>query len=228
MTTTESRQVRRARERAEAKAKARDKHQPPVVDIRTSEATMERLVQDLDDLVMLDVNIANAFSTKMGVPVKDPGMPTKSTEANIQLAIGDHKRNGLGGTDQQILLSAWGTILGQCMAAAEQRSQKFLTSNEFMAFIVQNVYNIINTTGLPIKTIRIHLHGVPNTTGFGGDPVICSYSADSKIELLDKAGKILERVDYKTLTQGKSDDELRANNADLMSKWAERTLATVN
>lgn len=187
----------------------------------------KKIIAENDELVELDVNIANVFKSQMGMTrYKRKAYPLKNTEANIQLSIEDHKRNGYAGTDSQTLLSAWGVITGQCLAAAHDKGKEFFMGQQFSMWISQSVAYLLAKIPGDIKTIRLHLHGTRNILGIGSDPWVCGWAPESKIELLDKAGKVMERVDYHTLRQGKSDAEVMENNAEQMSKMYARSEET--
>jgi hypothetical protein len=204
-----------------------DKAETVVIDAtKQHDNDLEDFIAKTDELVELDVNIVNVFKTKMGMTNSwRTDFPIKNTEANIKLSIDDHKQHGYNGTDQQVLMSAWGVITGQCMAGAHEKGKKFFMGQQFSMWLSQSVSWFLKQMPSTIKTIKIHLYGTKNMMGVGGDPWMVGWSPDSKIELLDKSGKIIDRVTYKSLRQGKSDAEVLKHNADQLSKMSERVEA---
>ena len=203
-------------------AKRRGSYEARVKQATKGSSEAEKFIHDTDEMIMLDVAIDNVFSTQLGIThTKKQIFPMKNTEKNIQISVADHRENGFTGTDNQILLSAWGVITGQCMAAAHEKGMEFFTSKPFLAYITQSVAYVVDKIGGPVKTIKIHLHGTPNPLGVG-DPYVCNWAPDSQIQLLAKDGRVIETMDYATLRSGKSDAEVLHSNADIMSKWVER------
>ena len=198
-----------------------------VMDASNIQDHAKKVIADNEELVELDVNIDNVFKTNMGLTrYERKGFRLKNTEANLQLSIDDHKRHGYKGTDQQILMSAWGVIMGQTLANAHEKGKEFFMGQQFSMWITQSVALFLKKMPSTIKTIKIHLYGSKNTFGVGSDTWMVGWSPDSKFELLDKSGKIIDRVTYKSLRGGKSDAEVIEHNAEQLSTMFERTEET--
>jgi hypothetical protein len=223
MVLTKEQQMGQAKRRGTYKERVQQA-QTVVIDATKLAGNPREVIARMDELVELDISIANVFRTSMGLTrYGREGFPIRNTEANIQLSIDDHKQHGYSGTDQQHLMSAWGVIMGQCMAGAHERGNEFFMGQQFSMWITQTVAWFLKQMPSTIKTIRIDLYGTRNTLGVGGDPWLVGWAPDSKIELLDKQGQCIDKVTYQLLRQGKSDAEVQQRNAEQLSKMCMRT-----
>jgi len=177
-----------------------------------------------DSLILLDLRVDGVVSSELGISrITDDTrvFPMDNTHRTVAQSVQDSEQFLAPHlSDVQKRVMAWGNILAQCFASAHTAG--IAKTKPFAAYITAMVHNICQQSTTPVKQILIKLNGLPNNTGLGSDPYITVYAPDSVIELKDKAGRVIERVDYAMLMQGKTEEQVLRDNVRMMGLWEGR------